>query len=194
MSLPMISIVFFIISILLTITTLFGNLLTIISVARFPRLQTITNKLLVNLAVSDCIVRLVMPFRGAFFFDPDLGTQNWACVISSVLIQLSCASSICNLMFISVDRYVYIIYPLRYSTIMTSRICVFIIIMTWTYGVLFSSSVFVLELLESNIERKWLHSCSIVAIKIRVFFYLFTISNDGNGHVDSIRSYWETSI
>lgn len=173
MSLPVINFVYVIISILMTIAILFGNLLTITAVLRFSHLQTATNKLLVNLAVSDCIVGLIMPLRGAFFLEPALDTQKWACVMSVVLLQLSCASSICNMMFIAIDRYVFISFPLRYPNIVTSRRCALVIIVTWTYAVLFSTSLIYWN---NWTQRSPGQDCNLAQLSSSNYVYFFNVT------------------
>jgi hypothetical protein len=100
-------------SLLLTIipfATVFGNLLVILAVAKERTLQTVTNMLIVSLAVSDLFIALfVMTFAvyfewNAFFWD--LGSNLCKLYIGAD-VALSTAS-ILNLLAISLDRLVHL--------------------------------------------------------------------------------------
>lgn len=133
-------VLYIIIAILLTTAILFGNGLTIVAVVRFHYLQTVTNKLLVSLAMSDIMAGLMLPLYAAIFFAPWLSTLKWFCLFRLVLILLSQTASIVNLLVISVDRYISIMYPLRYPNIMTSRNIYIAIVITWTHASLLSTA------------------------------------------------------
>ncbi|KAM8749950.1 trace amine-associated receptor 4-like [Acanthopagrus schlegelii] len=114
------------------------NLLVIISISHFRQLHTPTNFLLLSLAVSDFLVgSLVMPIE-------ILLTQTcWMlgdlmCALYFLLPVIIVASSVGNMVLISVDRYVAICDPLRYTVKVTQRLAIICILLCWTCSVVYS--------------------------------------------------------
>ncbi|XP_077992094.1 histamine H2 receptor-like [Glandiceps talaboti] len=101
---------------LIILFTLTGNVLVVIAVAGFRRLQTVTNFLLLSLATADLTVAiLVMPFAlvyevyGHWIF-------GWAfCHFWMSCDVMCCTASILNLCIISVDKYWTVTKPLTYK-------------------------------------------------------------------------------
>lgn len=91
---------------LLMIFILWGNTLTILAVTLSRRLSNlISNKFVLNLAISDLSVGLTLPYHLAFYLNDDLGRMKITCVLRFILITLACCASIINLILIAVDRY-----------------------------------------------------------------------------------------
>uniref|UniRef100_A0A674NKP7 G-protein coupled receptors family 1 profile domain-containing protein n=1 Tax=Takifugu rubripes TaxID=31033 RepID=A0A674NKP7_TAKRU len=124
------------------------SILTIISV--FRHFQTTTNIILLSMAVSDLLVGLaVMPLM--------IVTLDFCCSFICFLFDLlsfvlTCAS-IGNMVLISVDRYVAICYPLRYSSIKPSTVKIFVSV-CWI-----SSIIYNLILLKDNLLHIDSSSC-----------------------------------
>ena len=103
--------------IVLIMTTIFGNILVVLSVCLYKRMRTFTNILLTSLATADlCVGVIVMPLA---LIDL-LYRHNWPfgrmlCRIWATVDVLLCTASILNLCIISLDRYMAITSPLRYS-------------------------------------------------------------------------------
>uniref|UniRef100_A0A0K0E770 G_PROTEIN_RECEP_F1_2 domain-containing protein n=1 Tax=Strongyloides stercoralis TaxID=6248 RepID=A0A0K0E770_STRER len=103
--------------IFLILLTIFGNILVVLSVIVYKRMRTFTNILLTSLATSDLLVGLmVMPLS---LIDL-LYYHQWPfnallCKIWATTDVLLCTASILNLCIISIDRYLAITYPLKYS-------------------------------------------------------------------------------
>ncbi|KAK6109940.1 7 transmembrane receptor (rhodopsin family) protein [Brugia pahangi] len=106
-----------IVLIILIFFVIVGNTLVILSVIIYKRMRTFTNKLLTSLATADLLVGLfVMPLslldlllNHAWPFDMLL------CKVWSTSDVLFCTASILNLCVISIDRYLAISKPLKYS-------------------------------------------------------------------------------
>ncbi|XP_058478931.1 trace amine-associated receptor 8a-like [Solea solea] len=97
---------------LLTVTL---NLLVIVSISYFRKLQTPTNILLLSLGISDFLAGFLIFFQtsaidGCWF----LG--DFMCVLYFVLQYVIVGSSIGTMVLISVDRYVAICDPMHYRT------------------------------------------------------------------------------
>lgn len=121
------------------ISTIFGNLLIMVSVYRTDRLRTLTNSFVVSLACADLMVAiLVMPFSasqeisGRWFLGRvicDLFNANDVQFSTSSLLHLCC---------ISVDRYIAITDPFHYAARMTRRRARWMLALVWGSSVLLS--------------------------------------------------------
>jgi hypothetical protein len=82
----------------------------------------VTNYYVVQLAVADFAVGIVMPFHVAAFFKEEIVTANIkVCVLRYASIMLFATCSICGLVALTGDRFLAITDPLRYHDKMTTR-------------------------------------------------------------------------
>ncbi|XP_068424109.1 5-hydroxytryptamine receptor 7-like [Clinocottus analis] len=101
---------------MLTLVTICGNLLVVISVCFVKKLRQPSNYLIVSLAVADLSVALaVMPFVSI----TDLIGGQWIfgqffCNVFIAMDVMCCTASIMSLCVISIDRYLGITKPLTY--------------------------------------------------------------------------------
>ncbi|XP_059401482.1 trace amine-associated receptor 13c-like [Carassius carassius] len=117
---------------LLSVFTVFLNLLVIISISHFKQLHTPTNLLILSLAVADLIVGLiVIPLMGIRFIESCWYFGETICFLLLFIIFMVVTASLGNLFFISVDRYIAISDPLRYTVRVTTEKVVFCIILNW---------------------------------------------------------------
>ncbi|XP_040912594.1 trace amine-associated receptor 13c-like [Toxotes jaculatrix] len=114
------------------------NLLVIISISHFRQLHSPANLLLLSLAVSDFFVGLLV--------NPIEILMTWTCwVLGDLMCALYyllpltlIAASVGSMVLISMDRYVAICDPLRYSTRVTGKVVTVGISVCWTCSVLYS--------------------------------------------------------
>ncbi|XP_059401575.1 trace amine-associated receptor 13c-like [Carassius carassius] len=117
---------------LLSVFTVFLNLLVIISISHFKQLHTPTNLIILSLAVADLIVGLiVIPLMGIRFIESCWYFGETICFLLLFIIFMVVTASLGNLFFISVDRYIAISDPLRYTVRVTTEKVVFCIILNW---------------------------------------------------------------
>lgn len=82
-----------------------GNTLTILAVTLSRRLSClVSNQFVLNLAISDLMVGLTLPYHLIFYIDDDFGKMKWSCLMRFILIILACLASIYNIIAIAVDR------------------------------------------------------------------------------------------
>ncbi|XP_029902649.1 trace amine-associated receptor 1-like [Myripristis murdjan] len=113
----------------LSVLTLCGNLLIIISIIYFKQLHTPTNYLILSLAMSDLLVgALVLPF----------------------IIALSVDS--CSYLADLIYRYYAVCHPLRYESKMNVRASVMMILVCWGVSALVGISVIIMGLKEGKCE------------------------------------------
>uniref|UniRef100_A0A182QF35 G-protein coupled receptors family 1 profile domain-containing protein n=1 Tax=Anopheles farauti TaxID=69004 RepID=A0A182QF35_9DIPT len=113
-----------------------GNILTIIAVWYYRRLQwLISNLFVLSLAISDIFVGLTLPYHLAFYMGVDLGRQKHLCLLRFFVLIIACSVSIWNLIAIAVDRYIAICYPLHYTSLMTKRMALTILGFGWCLAI-----------------------------------------------------------
>lgn len=82
-----------------------GNTLTILAVTLSRRLSSlVSNQFVLNLAISDLMVGLTLPYHLVFYLNEDFGKIKWSCLMRFILIILACLASIYNIIAIAVDR------------------------------------------------------------------------------------------
>ena len=123
--------------ILIMVVTFLGNFMVCLVVYLHRRLRTVTNYFIVSLAVSDLLISVLsVPFRIHQTLHNGVYCLNTALCWTWLLTDLTCAcASICNLAAISVDRYIAIVHPFRYHSLMTTRVGWLVIAVVWTYSV-----------------------------------------------------------
>ncbi|KAL3067069.1 hypothetical protein OYC64_016924 [Pagothenia borchgrevinki] len=116
-----------------------GNILVILSVVCNKHLQTVTNFFIVNLAIADLLLSIiVLPFSASLEV---LGCWVFGrvfCNIWAAVDVLCCTASILSLCVISIDRYIGVKHCLKYPTIMTEKKAVAILVLVWVSSTVIS--------------------------------------------------------
>lgn len=130
--------------VLLSVVTICGNMLVILSVICFKQLQSPTNYLILSLALADLLVGiLVHPLSMAFSLSSCIYHEELFCKIrASFDISLS-SCSILHLCCISVDRYYAVCRPLTYESKITNSVVVVMILTSWVVSVLIGISILI---------------------------------------------------
>ena len=121
---------------LLTVGTIFGNLLVIRAFIKFTNLRTASNSILVSLSVVDLlmIIVFILNILTALSAEP----RQTLCTMRSMLNLLFDFIIILHLALISVDRFIAVKFALRYRTIVSNRRAVIAIIVVWVWAILIS--------------------------------------------------------
>ncbi|XP_028250388.1 trace amine-associated receptor 13c-like [Parambassis ranga] len=117
------------------------NLLVIISVSHFRKLQTPTNIFLLSLAVTDFLVGLLVMTATIY-----MRTSCWyfgdiMCSLYGFVHVIILCSSVAIMVLISADRYVAICDPLHYPTRVTERRAKLWVCLCWLCSVLFTTVI-----------------------------------------------------
>ncbi|NP_001076376.1 trace amine associated receptor 12f [Danio rerio] len=124
---------------LMILTTVFGNLLIIISISHFKHLQSPTHLIVRSLAACDCLLgSLVMPYSMVRSVEGCWYLGDVVCKVHSSLDMTFCISSLLHLGLISVDRYWAICDPLRYRLRVTNTTVTVFIVFIWLFSFVYS--------------------------------------------------------
>ena len=118
-----------------------SNVVIIVSIIQQKLYKQPTHILLLNLAISDSLVcLLVMPmvivagFAGSYIFGGNDYVRCQVCQTGLILTALTLIS-IWNIGFLSVDRFIYIKFPLRYSRYVTAPRIIILVCVSWVLSI-----------------------------------------------------------
>ena len=116
---------------IISVPVIIGNTSTIIIILRYRWLRSKTNALIFSL----CCVDL-----GVGIFTVLTYTVEWWNIFTAGLWY----SSVLHLLVIAIERYVAIIYPLRYHSLITKRVIGLLVAFAWFFAILTSSIPFLI--------------------------------------------------
>lgn len=124
-----------------------GNCLVCFVMFKFSYLRrTLSNYLIFSLAVSDLMVCIsVLPLDIIYWLDfPRWTLGGYACNTWNSLFYTFLTASVMNLLIISGDRFIAIVYPLYYHTWVTFKVVNVAISSVWFYAVATGVALFLL--------------------------------------------------
>lgn len=163
---------------LIIFAAVIGNTLILASLYRFTCLHTKTNAFVLNLAIADLFLAVfAMPFTLVSSIKYEWIFGNAMCHILGVLNSVFCEASIMTLTFVSLERFIAIVYPLKYETLITPKRVKFVIGYIWLQAVFCASSTFVFSKFtflefESICTVDWGRNIAYTLIFAIVFLYV----------------------
>uniref|UniRef100_A0A8C9ARI5 Olfactory receptor n=1 Tax=Prolemur simus TaxID=1328070 RepID=A0A8C9ARI5_PROSS len=132
---------FFVVFSILYFITMLGNCLILLTVLSSSHLHSPMYFLLSNLSVIDmCLSSFATPKMIMDFFAQSKTISFDGCISQIFFLHLFTGTEIVLLISMSFDRYIAICKPLYYSTIMNQRVCVGLVVTSWTVGFLHTIS------------------------------------------------------
>ena len=132
-------------AVIVFIAAVIGNSLVIYIVCAREYMRNSTNILIANMAAADILMACIFPYVLKWLY---VGTQWFGTVMGTVLCKffhstqaLSIACSVINLVFISVDRCLVILFPMR--RIVTNRVLKVSLVATWLFALAFAMPLIV---------------------------------------------------
>ncbi|XP_004694623.1 PREDICTED: olfactory receptor 4K2-like [Condylura cristata] len=132
---------FFVIFSIFYLITMLGNCLILLTVLSTSHLHSPMYFLLSNLSLIDmCLSSFATPKMIMDFFVQRKTISFEGCISQIFFLHLFTGTEIVLLISMSFDRYIAICKPLHYSAIMSQKVCVGLVITSWTVGLLHTMS------------------------------------------------------
>ncbi|KAK9974590.1 hypothetical protein ABG768_022674 [Culter alburnus] len=157
----------------LSLITILGNSLVVISIQANSQLRTISNYFLMSLAVADLILGTVsMNLYTAYIIMGRWTLGHLACDLWLTLDYVVSNASVMNLLVISFDRYFSVTRPLTYRTKRTPKTAVVLITVAWVVSfVLWGPAILFWPHMEGRPSRDEAQVCSIPFLKVPLITY-----------------------
>lgn len=187
---------FWVISAVNGVFTLVCNGLVIFIILKRDRLfRNPTNWLLLSLALSDLTVGIIMiPSLFICYFSSI--PCNWS--VNKKVYDLFLYVSVTNLCFLTMDRYIAVVFPLRYTLLVSRRSTIKLLITAWLLPLFACIAPYVVNVLPISENQKEEAAKVLVAIKLGIFellpcfimflayMHIFQISKRHARHISSI--------
>ncbi|XP_072037630.1 histamine H3 receptor-like [Amphiura filiformis] len=124
---------------ILTVVTIIGNLLAIAAFLRNEKIRSkVANHFIFNLSVADLLVGMVsLPVNNTHLHFGYWPFGEVGCKVWLILDYTICFQGMTAVVFISIDRYCWVKWPLKYIRLMTRRRAIGTIMIAWCSGFAF---------------------------------------------------------
>ncbi|CAH1775582.1 unnamed protein product, partial [Owenia fusiformis] len=178
--------VHFIIAIFLISFITVGNSLILWTVYKIESIRSVTSLFIVNLSLVDFLTgAIVLPITMTINYIIPLFTGNYVqnkyyCIVKAFLLTLFLLLSVFGLIGIAIERYIAIVFPLRYVSLMTVKNAKIIIVSIWVYVlsmmlVIFINDLNVYETGQQCINDNVIEQSYYLFIKLNIFVPILII-------------------
>ena len=121
-----------------------ANALTVFTVLKFQYLRTPVYFLIGSLSVSHLIVGLSTPYHMVVLHTYTekgiqlIQTNRYACLFSLWILQISICSSVLNLLAMSVERFLAVVYPMKHGAVISNNATKVTMTLIWVLALTFS--------------------------------------------------------
>ena len=178
-------------------TTLVCNAVVIFIMLRRDRLyQNSANWLLLSLAFSDLTVGVIMiPSLFICYFSTTIKC-DWD--VNKKVFDLFLYISVANLSFLTMDRYIAVVFPFKYPLIITRQTTINLLITAWLFPLLVFIIPLIVTFLSIPNQEKVIVEQTFVVVKVSLFellpsvlmllayLHIFRISRRHTKHINSI--------
>ncbi|XP_062588469.1 alpha-1A adrenergic receptor-like, partial [Saccostrea cucullata] len=112
-----------------------GNLIVIVVILKYLKLNTFSNRMVISLAVTDLGTGFASGSQLIYFLFPEIDNNKASCFIRYRIISIMTTASQSSLLFSTLDRLVAIYFPHRYGDIMKKSRGIFFIILAWSFAI-----------------------------------------------------------
>ena len=133
---------------------IFGNMLTIIAVCKYETLKKVGNSFIVSLATADLVVGVSVL---TLYIVDNLNYFAAGMIFCIIFLSndvMCCTASILNITCISIDRYIAITDPLRYTTRITPKVAGSLICCIWVISAFIA---YVPVIINGILERRYIY-------------------------------------
>ncbi|XP_021045445.1 olfactory receptor 1468-like [Mus pahari] len=131
--------VFYALFLAMYLTTVLGNLIIIILIYLDSHLHTPMYLFLSNLSFSDlCFSSVTMPKLLQNMQSQDTSISYVGCLTQMYFFMVFANTENVLLVVMAYDRYVAICFPLHYTSIMSPKLCVSLVVLSWVFTILYS--------------------------------------------------------
>ncbi|XP_055884322.1 QRFP-like peptide receptor [Biomphalaria glabrata] len=121
-----------------------GNILVIVSVARYRRMHNVTNIFLLSLATADLLlVTTCVPVKFARFFTFTWQYGEVLCKFVHYLQNVTIICSVLNLTGLSLERYYAILHPMRAKYTCTVTMARRFVVLIWTMSIVMAIPILI---------------------------------------------------
>nr|XP_055042956.1 trace amine-associated receptor 13c-like [Misgurnus anguillicaudatus] len=152
----------------MSVLTVCGNLLVIISIVIFKQLHTPTNLIILSLAVSDFLVGIcVMPVESFRSINFCFRMKRVQCQIFHYIMSILGSASLINILFVAIDRYFAVCNPLQYISKMTIRRTLVCISLGWIVSIFYNLMIVDFGSTQSGVTVVCLRECAVPVSEAR---------------------------
>ena len=139
---------------------LFGNTLVIYVVAKFSKMQTVTNRYILNLAIADDLFVIGIPFLIATSYYGYWPFGSFLCKFYMIITSMNQFSSSMFLTILSVDRYIAVCHPIPAQNVRTHMVAKLSSIGAWVIVAILCIPIFIYAY-EDPMPHSGLKNCNL---------------------------------